>query len=591
MGKLHQLPAIDGLRAIAVLAVVAYHSGLPVPAGFVGVDVFFVISGYLITRLLYDEVLGTDRIDFMAFYARRARRILPALALVTVATLGMSTRMLSPIEQQQTAKSAAAAFLFAANWFFYRMPSGYFDVTPETMPLLHLWSLGVEEQFYLVWPFVLLLARKRPVAALATLTVLSLALAEWWIWRDPNAAFYQMPSRAWELALGGLVALRAPVVPKGSVWVGLAVVLLACCIPFLHFPGLGAVPAVAGSVLLIAAIHGGERSPVLESRPMVAIGLWSYSIYLWHWPLLIFGKPLLNGRANTGWLMVLTFALAFLTYRWIESPVRRAWTRRPRMTVVAASVLVAAGAIVAMAQNRRALNAENAEIPSVYAMGCDAWYRNADLNPCVFGPVEAPNTVVIIGDSVGMQWFPIVASIFVRPQWRLIALTKSSCPMIDEPFYYPLLKREFTECDQWRQAALKYVAALRPDAVILGSTDTYGFTQAQWTEGTARLLARISPSVGMVRILRSTPQRSGLAPHNEKVYRWTKAAALRFPNVAVVDMNDLVCPHRHCRATLGGRLVFRDEEHLSAPFVLSLREQLAVRLGIAAPLKGSRTDR
>src|SRR4249919_414135 len=191
MGTKH-LPAIDGLRAIAVLSVVAYHAGAP--AGFVGVDVFFVISGYLITGILL------DRPALVEFYARRARRILPAAFLCVLVTLGLSYALLP--SAGDVARSAASAGLFVANVFFQHATGDYWSDSADTMPLLHLWSLSVEEQFYLLWPLILLTGRRW----LPWVAGLSLALFAWWSYADPSAAFYQMPARAWELAAGGLVA-------------------------------------------------------------------------------------------------------------------------------------------------------------------------------------------------------------------------------------------------------------------------------------------------------------------------------------------------------------------------------------------------
>jgi len=183
---MRHLPAIDGLRAVAVIAVVAYHAGL-IPAGFVGVDVFFVISGFLITRLLADELTLHRRIDFFHFYARRARRILPAALVVVIATLVMTYALL-PSGRREVAESAAASGLFGANFYFESVTGGYWAANAGTLPLLHLWSLSVEEQFYVVWPLVLIVARKHAAKSLAVLMLASLALAEWLMWYDPQAA-------------------------------------------------------------------------------------------------------------------------------------------------------------------------------------------------------------------------------------------------------------------------------------------------------------------------------------------------------------------------------------------------------------------
>src|SRR5690606_25219488 len=238
-------PEIDGLRAVAILAVRFYHA-VPtlLPGGFVGVDVFFVISGYLITSILAAEHAATGRIDLPGFYARRARRLLPALVLVVVATVGLGW-VLVPTGPfvHDLLESAGASLLFAGNVYFQLNSGGYFDGPGDEMPLLHLWSLGVEEQFYLVFPLILLaasrLGRRGAVWAVALLALGSFALAEQLMGRAPNAAFFQMPPRFWELAAGALVALSVP--RTRSPWLaiaGLSLIAWAAIWPAGSFPGI-----------------------------------------------------------------------------------------------------------------------------------------------------------------------------------------------------------------------------------------------------------------------------------------------------------------------------------------------------------------
>ena len=560
---MRHIPAIDGLRAVAVLAVVAYHAGLPVPAGFVGVDVFFVISGYLITRLLHDEIEATGRVDYLAFYARRARRILSALLMVVMVTAGAAVFLLPSNEAVQTVRAGTAALLFSANVFFSMAPTGYFDANPESSPLLHLWSLGVEEQFYILWPAILMLARKRLTPALIVICTASLALAEWWLQADSNAAFYQTPARAWELGLGALVAVRPPRVSRGMGWVGLAIVLAACFVPTPRFPGFGAIPAVAGATLLIAAIAQGERSPLLEARPMQAIGRVSYSLYLWHWPLLVIAGPII-GKLQAGVLIAMAFAV--LSYRYVETPARRT-TLRPRIAVLGGVAALLAGSWL-LTTTVRHIPATAQPTPSVYAAGCDTWFHTSELRPCFFGRRYANRTVVVLGDSVGLQWFPALASIF--KDWRIVVLTKSSCPIADQPFFYSRIGAEYTVCATWREHALNFADSLHPDLVVIGSTHNYGFTPQQWAAGTDRVIRSLG-SADQIRILRGTPM---IVPLNEgrEAYDGIVAAAERFENVEVVDMNDVVCAPR-CDKSM-----YRDTIHLREEFVLSLRDELARRL-------------
>lgn len=575
-------PPIDGLRAIAVLAVVAYHAGLPVPGGFVGVDIFFVISGYLITRLLHDELQRTGRISFVDFYARRARRILPAIVAVVAATLVASIALLPQADVAATGKAAAAAFVFAANIFFAYAPAGYFDADPQQNPLLHLWSLGVEEQFYLAWPIVLLLARKRPAVALATIAIMSFALSEWLLWSgQAQSAFYQMPARAWELAAGGLIAFSKFRLPRWAVWIGLATTAVALILPYDHFPGTGALPAVLGAGLLIMAFHGGRGCRALELRPMVWTGLRSYSLYLWHWPVMTLGQDL------PIWAQVLaSLALAALSYKFVETPFRRQWVFSARRSVACAALIVAAGAASAFSVEPLGLGTAPrppAGVPSVYKMGCDDWHESAIVEPCKFGPDDAPHKAVIIGDSVAMQWFPAVYKIFDRPGWQLIALTKAACPMVDASYFYDRLGRIYDECDQWRPKALAYASSLRPDVVMVGSANSYDFTAEQWTTGTHHVLQTLSTGANQVRLLRSTPlMMPGDTRAFEQVAAWERQATTGLGNVSVVDMNDVVCPFRHCSMSSAAGPIFRDKRHIDWDYSATLAPQLQKRLQLSS---------
>lgn len=339
-------PEIDGLRALAVLAVVCYHAGFGVTGGFVGVDVFFVISGYLITSLIVKD-LEAGKFSMRDFWARRARRILPALFVVVIVTLAVGWVVLLPSDFQELGQSAAWQSVFSANFFFW-WNTGYFGGPAVEKPLLHTWSLAVEEQFYLVIPLILLgvfhftWTRKRGslLGLIGTGVVLSLIASVVVVVVRPSAAFYLLPTRAWELLFGSFVALLPPSIRQGGwkdglmCWVGLALIVVPC---FAYteqtsFPGLAAVPPCLGSALLIrfgSQDHDGKKSIVARmssARPLVFIGLISYSFYLWHWPLLAYGHYLCPFREvslpyRIG-LVALSFGLAILSWKFVETPFR-----------------------------------------------------------------------------------------------------------------------------------------------------------------------------------------------------------------------------------------------------------------------------
>ena len=333
------------MRAIAVLAVVLFHA-FPeyLSGGFIGVDVFFVISGYLITGLILRD-LREQRFSLKAFYAKRVRRIFPALALVLGFGLVAGWVCLNFIEYKQLAKHTGSSAIFLTNFMLLR-ESGYFDNAADTKPMLHLWSLAIEEQFYVVWPLLLLLFKRIPRWSLPLLLALLLSSFGYSLWLvfqgDLARDFYSPLSRSWELLLGACLAIalmnnprlaRAWRYPAG--WVGLALVLLSAYFfdKDMAFPGYWAVlPAGGATLILLAGMNCSFNSVWLASRPLVAIGLISYPLYLWHWPLLSFARILFSqtpsAEVRMG-LLALSFLLAYLTYRFVEKPIRFG-TRYPR---------------------------------------------------------------------------------------------------------------------------------------------------------------------------------------------------------------------------------------------------------------------
>lgn len=353
-------PDVDGLRAIAVLSVVIFHAfPAALPGGFVGVDIFFVISGYLISTIII-KALGRGEFSFADFYARRVRRIFPALLVVVATCLMAGWGSLFPDEYAQLAKHSVAGLGFIANFVFWR-EAGYFDTEAELKPLLHLWSLGVEEQFYIVWPMLAVAVwhmRHRLGGILLGLAAASLVASITLSAAFPVSSYFLPATRAWELLFGALLAWRlqrhGAVFSAASVWapsiasaVGLALILAGLVLIDKQkvFPGAWALLPVCGAVLLIAA---GPRAAVnrllLSARPMVWVGLISFPLYLWHWPLLSFTRILHPEGAPPDKLGVAVFAaimLSWATYKLVETPVRRHGGRRAVIGLTLASVLVA----------------------------------------------------------------------------------------------------------------------------------------------------------------------------------------------------------------------------------------------------------
>ncbi|PNA33030.1 acyltransferase [Pseudomonas sp. FW215-R4] len=329
---------IDGLRAVAVIAVVLFHFGVPgFTGGFVGVDVFFVISGYLITSIIWNQ-RQAGRFSFVEFWARRARRILPALFAMIIAVLAVGWFLLAPKDYEELGRSVRYQVTFVSNILFMRQ-DGYFDVASDLKPLLHTWSLAVEEQFYILFPLLLTLLSSRLKhwrLALFGVLLLSFGLSVWAVHHYPEKAFFLLPMRAWELLAGAMLAVGPPhswrlkpMAAQGLSLLGMALILLAVFgyDKSTPFPGAAALLPVLGVVALILA--NGHRETLmgqlLSSRVMVGLGLISYSWYLWHWPVFVFSsyasveEP---GAQDIAGLILLTLVLGYLSWKFVETPFR-----------------------------------------------------------------------------------------------------------------------------------------------------------------------------------------------------------------------------------------------------------------------------
>jgi len=358
---------VDGLRAIAVLAVVLFHGGFGMPGGFVGVDVFFVISGFLITSIIASD-LDRGEFSLVSFWGRRVRRIWPAATVVTIASLVAGWFLLVPLDYSRTAGDAVAQVTMLANIRFW-LRLDYFAESVDLVPLLHMWSLAVEEQFYLFFPLLLVvlhpLGRRVTVLALSAVALMSLFHSIALVPTRPMAAFFLLPARSWELLLGSVLALApSPRLSRlSSEWLGGLGVLfiLIPCVLFdrtTPFPGLAALPPCIGAALLIAA--GTEHRSTLQRflgwEPIRAVGLASYSIYLWHWPVFAFLRQVYGLSLPTPVLLVslvLISILSWASYRFVETPCRRMTSDAGKWTVVvgasAASIAILA---VSLALNR-----------------------------------------------------------------------------------------------------------------------------------------------------------------------------------------------------------------------------------------------
>ena len=508
---------LDGLRAIAILLVVAYHSDIPgFGGGFIGVDVFFVISGFLITRNLVREIDDTNRVALIAFWGRRLRRLVPALALMLVVVLLLVAAVQGPLEWEAAAAQAKAAALYVSNYYFAAQPSGYFGVDLSSSIFLHTWSLGVEEQFYLVWPVLFLVAgatcrriglrlRHALVATLLVVLAASLLTSVLLTANGSRAAFFGLASRSWEFAAAGILAmitlpsgLRRPVTQVVMGASGLALVLLAAV--WLSsadpYPGVRALIPVTGTLLVIAA--GADRAPgganalsrILGIAPLRWLGRLSYSWYLWHWPLIILTVDLIGRDSTevrvTGALAALGVAIA--AHHTIENPIRfnRRIVTSARATYVGAAVLttivLGVSAVLAVTA-QRSIDADvvlrvvdEARTDRADQVPCTFEGRTAgNLRYCIDGDQNAEQTVVLVGDSHAEHWRLAFSDAAESRGMRLVSITKPACPSVPvriAPFEG--LGIEEGECTAFQDDAARFIDELDPALVVISNSMNYG---------------------------------------------------------------------------------------------------------------------
>lgn len=572
-------PDIQGLRAVAVSLVLLFHAGVPaVSGGYVGVDVFFVLSGYLITGLMLAEIAKTGRLDLAHFYARRVRRLLPA-ATVTLVGVAVATVVFLPVNRWGViAGDIAASTLYVVNWRLADRATDYMAADDAASPLQHFWSLAIEEQFYVVWPLLLVLlllvARRRLSRrgvgwALGGVLCLSLGWSVLATGIDPNRAYLVSTTRVWELATGALLALcagrlaRLPLAVRvGSGWVGLALVLIAATQfgPGTAFPGAAAIVPVGGASLVLLAGAGDGRGSlaILSKPPLQDVGALSYSLYLWHWPMLVIAGARWGGAdqsltVSLGLLVVAASAVpAWVSYRLVERPIHTSQRLRRSLRATAGVGVGALGlgllaalfvhtsipavreldagespgakALVRTADGWRDTTtvALDAVVPSPadahdsFDWTCETTrIRSASMDECELFQMNEGPRVAAVGDSHLQHWLPSIRHTAEAEGWRLTVYIMQGCPLGSTPI--PFRGAPFDACEEWNREVQERIDERQFDIVLVGALDRDMAYDAEGVlregeEGLALLVdgyvdawSQVVDGVGTLVVIRGTP--------------------------------------------------------------------------------------
>lgn len=648
---------VDGLRAIAVMLVLLFHLGFaPLSGGFVGVDVFFVISGYLITSNI---VSASDAGSFslLDFYDRRIRRIFPALLAVVGTTCGVGYFVLTPGDYLNLGQSAAYTSASIGNLYFL-WHTGYFDAAADLMPLLHTWSLAVEEQFYVVWPLFLLGvtrlsggSRLSLLCSIVACAVLSLLASIYQVATDPKAAFFLPHTRAWELAIGAILAVaqnvawtfRAGALVNVLKLIGLGLIAASALVltPESTFPGLNALAPTIGAFLLLIPTGGSTWvARLLAIEPLPFIGRISYSLYLWHWPIIVFWRHYANGAALSSGEAILILALSVLaawaSWRWIETPFRN--RRYDKRFVVGAGIL-ASSAVAAVGLAIVALKGFPQRIPDqIQALRSRdvMWDWNCPQNVkvkegwgagmCAVGAKweEASSRALIWGDSHAEHLMPLLDA--AGRQTDTAILLFRACPAIISESgirrEYPGYPAYNKACDESRARAVRILnSEPEIDTVLLAAAWPYlvgrihrdGSAPPSGTEaltlvkeGIEDLMPEISRPQRRVVVLGDTPHWAFdpipcvVARDGSLLRRECQADASAVPydgaqktmnealrslhnsrnGLEVAILADHLCDEAKCLADLGGEFLYRDADHLRRNLSPETAQQFALRLGL-----------
>lgn len=655
---------VQGIRGFALVLVLLCHASVPwAEGGFVGLDVFFVLSGFLITGLILAEIDRTGTVSIVAFYARRARRLLPLAVTVLVVILAGALALFSSVRTEEVSGDVIAAALYVVNWRFMAQAVDYFAFEdPSVSPVQHYWSLSVEEQFYLVWPLLVLgaltVARRRGLGhrgllavLVGTLTIGSFAYGVWFSEAAAQQAYFSTLARGWELGVGCALALILPAglrMPRAlaTLLSGGAIAALAwMTLTFrddIPYPGWYAlVPTLATAAWIVAGTAVTATAPIrlFSLPPLQYLGRISYAWYLWHWPALVFAAKVLGPLSVTESVLVTLAAWVptIVSHHLVEERFRRSPTLAGRpglslrigaaFTVTALALAVTLSAVqprVPVASGKEAPGArvlERGEPPQQRAEairpdltraeddrgrpfeeGCHIKGDDRVESPaCAYGDLRSDTTVVLFGDSHGLQYAPGMIALAQRRGWRLESLTRAGCTVA--------LVALRPRCDRWREHTLRRIERTRP-ALVVVTTGTLGRYQVRDADGDrlsrkasqpllergmVRTLRRLKATGAKVAVIRDQPRlpfdpidcvaanlesldRCAFAPDRPSDLAFDARAARRVRGVRLIDPVPLLCPQGTYPSVIGNVLVYRNTYHLTATFAATLDRWLERRL-------------
>jgi peptidoglycan/LPS O-acetylase OafA/YrhL len=610
-------PQIQALRALAAGLVLIYHAKW-IEGGYIGVDIFYVISGFLITGILLRELDSKSTISLVAFYARRIKRLLPASFVVIFATALAALILLPASMRQSLGKDVIAASTYISNFLFALWENDYQNLNSTPSPFIHFWSLAVEEQFYIFWPlFVLILFRigKRRAVFYGVLTTLvasflfSLYLTE----RAPIWAFYILPTRAWELAAGALL-LFLPELKKFRPVVALFSFVAICIATLIFdkttpFPGIAALAPVVATVLLLASRSKWPPliNVIAQSRVSQWLGAISYPLYLWHWPVLVIPAIYLGEELTliqTLLLLALTLLLAGLTHRYVEAPMREVKLSHRKIftfAAIATSISILIGGLTYMQHsNSIAIDsdftvslADVRSKPKINEDGCHIHIRQTVSPRCEYGDLTSDQTIVLYGDSHAAQWFPALDLIGKKRGIKIVSLTKSACPSA-EVIKELSSQYDVKDCQTFRDSSVARINKIKPLAVILTgmqpSTAPYSDESARswWLAGESTVFNRIKSATKFPIYLTDTPLPQIDIPDCLVAGRGAKCDTSRPVAAEVarglipINPTPWLCTDT-CPAIVDGIIAYRDKSHLTVEMSKHLARELEialVRLGL-----------